>query len=70
MRAPLALEHPHATCSHNPLQLPADAKLSYFNADGNMQEVALGTLTKGKKVRGRPPDGWHGPRREARPLRA
>lgn len=31
-------------------KLPADAKLSYFNADGNMQEVALGTLTKGKKV--------------------
>jgi hypothetical protein len=32
------------------LQLPQDAKLSYFNAEGNMQEVTLGNLTKAKKV--------------------
>lgn len=31
-------------------QLPADVKLNYFDAEGNMQEVAVGSLTKGKKV--------------------
>lgn len=31
-------------------KLPADLKLAYFNAEGNMQEVAVGELTKGKKV--------------------
>jgi glutaredoxin-dependent peroxiredoxin len=31
-------------------QLPGDAKLSYFDAENTMQEVALDTLTKGKKV--------------------
>ena len=33
------------------LQLPTDAKLSYFDAEGNMQELSVGNLTKGKKVR-------------------
>lgn len=32
------------------LQLPTDVKLNYFDAEGNMQEVAVGSLTKGKKV--------------------
>ncbi|EFN59443.1 hypothetical protein CHLNCDRAFT_29579 [Chlorella variabilis] len=31
-------------------KLPADVKLNYFDAEGNMQEVAVGSLTKGKKV--------------------
>lgn len=31
-------------------QLPADVKLNYFDAEGNMQEVTVGSLTKGKKV--------------------
>lgn len=33
------------------LQLPTDVKLNYFDAEGNMQEVTVGSLTKGKKVR-------------------
>lgn len=33
-----------------PLQLPADLKLNYFDAEGNMQEITVGNLTKGKKV--------------------
>lgn len=32
------------------LQLPSDPKFNYFDADGNMQEVKLEDLTKGKKV--------------------
>jgi peroxiredoxin len=32
------------------MQLPADLKFNYFDAEGNMQEVAVGDLTKGKKV--------------------
>jgi hypothetical protein len=31
-------------------QLPADVKLNFFDAEGNMQEVTVGSLTKGKKV--------------------
>ncbi|GAB4817675.1 hypothetical protein N2152v2_004721 [Parachlorella kessleri] len=31
-------------------KLPTDAKLSYFDAEGNMQELSVGNLTKGKKV--------------------
>lgn len=33
------------------LQLPQDINLSYFDAEGNMQETTVGALTKGKKVR-------------------
>ncbi len=33
------------------LQLPSDVKLNYFDAENNMQEVTVGSLTKGKKVR-------------------
>jgi peroxiredoxin len=37
--------------THAPLlQLPSDVKLNYFDAEGNMQEVTVGSLTKGKKV--------------------
>ena len=43
--------HPLPRCRW-PLQLPTDVKLSYFDAEGNMQEVTVGSLTKGKKVRG------------------
>ena len=32
------------------LQLPGDAKFNYFDAEGNMQEVSVEDLTKGKKV--------------------
>lgn len=32
------------------LQLPGDVKLNFFDAEGNMQEVTVGNLTKGKKV--------------------
>lgn len=32
------------------MQLPTDVKLSYFDGEGNMQEVSVGELTKGKKV--------------------
>ncbi|KAI7835532.1 hypothetical protein COHA_010578 [Chlorella ohadii] len=31
-------------------KLPTDVKLNYFDAEGNMQEVTVGSLTKGKKV--------------------
>jgi len=34
-------------------KLPADVKLNYFDGEGNMQEIAVGELTKGKKVRRR-----------------
>lgn len=36
------------------LQLPSDVKLNYFDAENNMQEVTVGSLTKGKKVRHKP----------------
>ena len=32
------------------LQLPGEIKLTYFNAEGNMQELTVEELTKGKKV--------------------
>jgi peroxiredoxin len=32
------------------LQLPADLKFNFFDAEGNMQEITVGNLTKGKKV--------------------
>lgn len=40
-------------CPPHPLrlQLPSDVKLNYFDAENNMQEVTVGSLTKGKKVR-------------------
>lgn len=31
-------------------KLPSDAKFNYFDTEGNMQEVSVGDLTKGKKV--------------------
>ncbi|KAL4431014.1 hypothetical protein ABPG75_006270 [Micractinium tetrahymenae] len=31
-------------------KLPSDVKLNYFDAENNMQEVTVGSLTKGKKV--------------------
>jgi glutaredoxin-dependent peroxiredoxin len=31
-------------------QLPADLKFNFFDAEGNMQEITVGNLTKGKKV--------------------
>lgn len=31
-------------------KLPADLTFNYFNSEGNMQEITLGELTKGKKV--------------------
>eukprot|EP00887_Chlorella_sp_A99_P005653 scaffold1.g5653.t1 len=31
-------------------KLPTDLKFNYFDAEGNMQEVTVGSLTKGKKV--------------------
>ena len=34
------------------LQLPGDVTLSYFNSEGNMQEITTEELTKGKKVGG------------------
>ena len=42
-------------CSPSPsfpllLQLPADLKFNFFDAEGNMQEITVGNLTKGKKV--------------------
>ena len=33
-----------------PLQLPSEHKFSYFDADGNMQDISVEELTKGKKV--------------------
>lgn len=33
-------------------KLPADVKLNFFDGEGNMQEISVGELTKGKKVRG------------------
>ena len=41
---------PFPTKKKTNTQLPGDAKLSYFDAENTMQEVALDTLTKGKKV--------------------
>ena len=32
------------------VQLPADLKFNFFDAEGNMQEITVGNLTKGKKV--------------------
>ena len=32
------------------LQLPSEHKFSYFDADGNMQDISVDELTKGKKV--------------------
>lgn len=47
----LLLLHPLLlTLSLRP-QLPADLKFNYFDAEGNMQEVSVGSLTKGKKAR-------------------
>lgn len=48
--APLPAHHP-APSHFWHLQLPTDVKLNYFDAEGNMQEVTVGSLTKGKKVR-------------------
>ncbi|KAG7672007.1 hypothetical protein KSW81_004892 [Nannochloris sp. 'desiccata'] len=31
-------------------KLPADLKFNFFDAEGNMQEITVGNLTKGKKV--------------------
>lgn len=31
-------------------QVPGDIKFNYFDAEGNMQAVAVDDLTKGKKV--------------------
>ena len=33
-----------------PLQLPGDAKLSYFDAENTMQEISVDELTRGKRV--------------------
>jgi hypothetical protein len=49
------------TCTQKPerplcllhLQLPSDVTLKFFDAEGNMQEITTGDLTKGKKVGGR-----------------
>lgn len=32
------------------LQLPSEVKFNYFDAEGNMQEISVEELTKGKKV--------------------
>ena len=32
------------------LQLPGEVKFNYFDAEGNMQEISVDELTKGKKV--------------------
>ena len=32
------------------MQLPGEIKLTYFNTEGNMQELTVEELTKGKKV--------------------
>lgn len=32
------------------MQLPGEFKFSYFDADGNMQDISVEELTKGKKV--------------------
>ena len=40
----------HLVFSNFVLQLPSEAKLNFFDAEGNMQEVTVGDLTKGKKV--------------------
>lgn len=52
---PDACYHPHHPCHLAPYrpQLPTDVKLNYFDAEGNMQEVTVGSLTKGKKVSAR-----------------
>ena len=33
------------------LQVPGDVKLNYFDAEGNMKDISVDDLTKGKKVR-------------------
>ena len=33
-------------------QLPMELKFSYFDPEGNMQDISVEELTKGKKVRG------------------
>lgn len=37
-------------CLYPGLQVPAEIKFNYFDAEGNMQAVAVDDLTKGKKV--------------------
>lgn len=32
------------------MQVPGDLAFNYFDAEGNMQEISVGDLTKGKKV--------------------
>ena len=32
------------------LQVPTDVKFNYFDAEGNMQDIQLEELTKGKKA--------------------
>ena len=39
------------------MQLPTELKFNYFDAEGNMQEVTVGSLTKGKKVGAGPRQG-------------
>ena len=38
------------------LQVPTDVKFNYFDAEGNMQDISVEDLTKGKKVCNR--CGW------------
>lgn len=32
------------------MQVPTDVKFNYFDAEGNMQDISVEDLTKGKKV--------------------
>lgn len=39
-------------CGSQGEKLPSEVKLNFFDGEGNMQEISVGELTKGKKVRG------------------
>lgn len=40
------------------LQLPGEFKFSYFDAEGNMQDISVEELTKGKKASSSPISSW------------
>lgn len=42
--------HEPEHCLHQQ-QVPGDVKFNYFDAEGNMQDISVEDLTKGKKVR-------------------
>lgn len=60
VRSLLATRYCSGTCQHFSavfhgtisLQVPGDVKFNYFDAEGNMQDISVEDLTKGKKVKG------------------